>query len=313
MKKRILNFFKQLSSSVSSRKIAVEDAEEDLLKDINSPGELMAFIGNGKIKGLRRQAFDKLIELAIENEDNQVTQFIIDQVDKGDNFVEYWVIMDRMGELNKPPEIDLKPLLRALKSRNFFAKRSVIEALQKTQDKSVENALLLILKSAKNAELLYAAMKTLSSNGSRAAIPDMLKLVEHPKEMVANGALGSLVDGFGAEFLELYRSKLLKGNTKYQAFRGVCEFGDRSDIPQVKKRIKERLVYNQSNTTYIDYKTEMMLGLEFLKRVESTEDYFSFLNWLKEEKSDKMIVDEVNFLKKELSENRVKTNPNHEG
>lgn len=303
MKKHNLNFFQQLYASLFQRKMAVPEPEEDRLKDLRTAEELMDFIGRQKMEDWNSDAYFKLVALAEASGDKKVVQFLIDQADRAQDWPEYYGILIGLNKLKKPPGINLKPILNAIRGRKILIKKAAIDALRNTTDKTAEEALLGILKSEKNKDLLIAAMSALSMNGSRAAIPAIQSMTENPKRAIAEGALWCLVDDFGAEFLDLYRSNLEKGQAKTPALMGVCKFGDKSDIPIIRKRIKELVTTKSSVTFHSDEdKTEIMMGMEFLKNIESKEDYRQLLAWLVEERAEKMSQFELSWLRKELSE-----------
>lgn len=262
--------------------------------------QLIDYAVKEKKKDNREQAYFILGHLVKNTNDKDGVQFLINQIDKEKDKYTISSLLDRISNFEKAPDVNIDPIINAVKSDKWLIRHSAISALKQTENKNAEAALIEVLKSSTDFHDLSYANSTLGSIGTNDSIPYLQNLLSYKKQDVGCSALHAIIKIGGKDYIDLYREYLSNGKLKSYAISGVVKYGSECDIPLIEKRIKELLARKRKILVLQGgNKTEVIVGLEFLKSFDSnTNNYNDFVDWLLNKKSDKLWDMELNWIKK---------------
>jgi HEAT repeats len=281
---------------------ALREAEK--LNDVNQVQQLMDFIDVEKDKEKRDRAYFVLGHLAKNTGDLSTGQYMINRIElESDKYV-IGFMLDRLENVLKPESTDLTPLLNATKSKKWLIRHGAISALKNTNNKAVEDRLLEILKTSSDVFDLEYAARTLNTTGSKKSIPHLEKLFDLNKNDLSAIALGSIMNIGGADEIELYRDRAVKGRAKTYALSGIMKFGNTQDVPIIKKRVKQIVSKKRTMKSNLLYGAsyELLELLKFIKQYESKEgEFHKLLESILTNKKDMILKEELNWVEQEYT------------
>ena len=275
--------------------------EAEAIKDIDFIPELIEYLNTEENKKNRDRAYFILGHLTKNTNDVKGLEALIKGISKEKDKYIVGSILDRISAIEKPEGINIEPIIAATKSDKWLIRHSAIPALKKTSNPKAEDALIEVLKSSTDPLDLSYTNATLSEIGTTSSIPHLKGLLTHKKNDVASSSLHAIIKIGGKDYINLYRAYLSNGKLKSCAISGVVAYGDESDVPLIEKRIKE-LVSKKRKIQMIlaENKTEVVLGLEFLKKIDSKQDKFQrFIDWLLNKKVEKLWDSEIEWIENE--------------
>ncbi|OKP99308.1 HEAT repeat domain-containing protein [Paenibacillus sp. P46E] len=203
MKRKLINFFLDFSKNIDIDKDRDEDKEKYIRNLINrmttidnakSSDESISFnahreaellidedlipilveqirsSGGQEVKSFRKAAYFILSELLQIHENDEVLQFLINQLKlESDKYV-ISSMLDRISELNKPNSIELDQIFQFVHHKVWIIRHSAINALKKTRNPKARKIILkLILRFKedikKNKDSIIYSISTLSDIG----------------------------------------------------------------------------------------------------------------------------------------------------
>ena len=278
---------------------ALREAEK--LENHDYVAALIEYLDREQNKKNRDRAYFILGHITKNIDNIDGAQYLINSINKEKDKYVISALLDRISDINKPKGTNIDPIIASIKSDKWLIRHRAIAALKRTEDKKAENTLIGILKTSSNHQDLSYANSTLSEIGTKDSIPDLQGLLTHKKQDVAFSALNAIIKIGGKDYIDLYRDCLSNGKLKSSAISGVVEYGDESDIPLIEKRIKELVSKKRKTLMLLEMnKTEVIVGLEFLKKFDSYKfDLPYFIDWLLNKKSDKLWDAEIEWIENE--------------
>ncbi|MBC9913026.1 HEAT repeat domain-containing protein [Chitinophaga varians] len=252
-----------VSSSTTISWAALREAEK--LDNTAYIPQLVTFINAEKDAKRRKSAYFTLAHIGKNTNNRQAMEFLISRITKEKDKYMLSSMLEQIGDLEKPAGTDLTPLIEAVKSSAWQIRQSAIKALSRSAEKTAEAALLEVISTSKNEyDLIYANM-ALSTSGSPASLPFLIKLLEHKKQDVSGTALGAILKLGDASNLDLFREQLEQGKNKFTALHGVIKYGDEKVVPDLIRRVKQLIAKQRAiEAISTDGKTEIIVALEFL-------------------------------------------------
>ncbi|NML38142.1 hypothetical protein HHL17_13130 [Chitinophaga sp. G-6-1-13] len=252
-----------VSSSTTISWAALREAEK--LDNTAYIPQLITFINAEKDAKRRKSAYFTLAHIGQNTNNREAMEFLISRVAKEKDKYILSSMLDQIVYLHKPAGTDLTPLVQAVKSSAWQIRQSAIQALSRSAEKTAEETLLEVLSTSKNEyDLIYANM-ALSTSGSPASLPSLVKLLEHKKQDVSGTALSAILQLSDASYLDLFREQLEQGKNKFTALHGVIKYGDEKVVPDLIRRVKQLIAKQRAiEAISTDGKTEIIVALEFL-------------------------------------------------
>ncbi|MDR2905200.1 MAG: hypothetical protein LBU73_04540 [Helicobacteraceae bacterium] len=280
---------------------ALREAEK--LTDESFVSELIEFIDTEKDKEKRDKAYFILGQVAKNTNNITAIKYLIARIDNETDESVLCSLLERIRYLQKPKDIDIQPIIRAVNNKNRNVMHSAILALENTENESVEDVLIAILENPKSDEydLMYANW-ALQNVGTKKSVPCLTKLVARKKLDVSSSALSAIISISDESCLPLCLEQLDKGKIKATALEGVLKFGNETVIPNIIKRIKE-LVARQRQRIVIaakERKTEIIVGMEFLQKYPENAEVKQMFEYLQTKKYDLLWEEEKEWLKKNV-------------
>ena len=275
--------------------------EAEKLSEISFIPQLIEFIDNEKDKKKRDHAYFILGQIAKNTNDITATKYLISRIDKEDDKYVISSLLDSICYLHKPKNTDIQPIINAIDNKNWQIKHSAIQALQQTNNQSVEDRLIKILENSASDEydLMYVNW-TLANVGTKKSIPFLTKLLSHKKQDVSFSALRAIVEVADELCLPLFLEQLDKGKNKLVALEGVLKFGKENVIPNIIKRMKELVAKQRARQVIVskDNKTELIVGMEFLQKYSDRVEVKKIFEFLLTKKYDLLWEQEKEWLEK---------------
>ncbi|QJB30130.1 HEAT repeat domain-containing protein [Chitinophaga oryzae] len=252
-----------VSSSTTISWAALREAEK--LDNITYIPQLIAFINAEKNTDRRKSGYFILGHIAENTNNREAMEFLISRIPKEKDKYLLSSILDQIAYLEKPAGTDLTVLIQAVKSNAWQIRQSAIKALARSAEKTAEATLLEVISNSKSEYDLIYANTALSTSGSAASLPALVKLLDHKKQDVTGTALSAILKLSDASYLDLFRAQLEQGKNKFTALYGVVKYGDEQVVPDLVRRVKQ-LVAKQRSIEAISTggKTEIIVALEFL-------------------------------------------------
>ena len=275
--------------------------EAEKLSEISFIPQLIEFIDNEKDKKKRDHAYFILGQTAKNTNDITAIKYLISRIDKEDDKYVISSLLDNIRYLHKPKDTDIQPIINAIDNKNWQIKHSAIQALQQTNNQSVEDRLIKILENSASDEydLMYVNW-TLANVGTKKSIPFLTKLLSHKKQDVSFSALRAIVEVADELCLPLFLEQLDKGKNKLVALEGVLKFGKENVIPNIIKRMKELVAKQRARQVIVskDNKTELIVGMEFLQKYSDRVEVKKIFEFLLTKKYDLLWEQEKEWLEK---------------
>lgn len=292
------------SLTISGR--AIREAEK--LKDKSYISELVAYIKSEKDEDKRDYAYFILGQIAINLNDTTVVQFFINRIDKED-IKKYAIIriLRLLAELKKPTGTDLSPLIEATKSKKWFIRHHAIQALNNTGDSIAEDRLIEILQTTDDPYDLEYAVSVLYYIGTTKSIPYLIGLLNDKRNTGNAGILGTLRRIGKRSMSPIFIEQLEEGKsieTKWAAMEAILEYGDRTAIIPVIKRVKKILSRERKLFSYANSQSEVENAINFLNKYKGeNKEILNLFEFIHQKKQKFLTSDELNLLNKSLRNN----------
>ncbi len=149
---------------------------------------LISFIDNTKDKKKRDRAYFLLGHIAKNTNDTTALNYLIQRVSKETDKYIISSLLDRIADIKKPIGTDLQTLINLTKSDKWLIRHSAIQSLNNSVDILAETALIEILDNSDDQYNLTYSNATLSSIGTKRAIPHLEKHLKSRKRDVKGSA-----------------------------------------------------------------------------------------------------------------------------
>jgi hypothetical protein len=204
-------------------------------------------------------------------------------------------------------EISIAPILALLTHKNARIRHCVIRCLENTHTPVAEDALINVISTSSDKEMLLAACATLQVIGTERSIDCVKKLIEAQEDRVEEGVIRTLVHLSGKSGLHTYVLLLKNNRYKREALDAVIKFGDCTSVPYVENRVKQLLSRKRAKkiAIYGNDKTDFTQAIGFLSAyVTEYPSINKLYNSILSHKLEMLFAEE----KKWMSENKEKFN-----
>jgi HEAT repeat protein len=162
--------------------------EAETLDDPSIVDELAEYLGHEPDRGIRRHAYFILGKLGRKVRGRDCASILLSHLSTETNKYVLSVLLDALGGVGKPAELDLIPVFRLLKDDRWLVRHSAIQALRHTDSPAVEDQLLHLLEATSDPYDMTYCHATLNEIGSARAIPFLEKNLKSRKRDVKMSA-----------------------------------------------------------------------------------------------------------------------------
>lgn len=165
---------------------AHRDAEA--LSDASLISELADYVQRESKQDSREAAYFILGKLGEKFPASECAAFLVAQAKKEKNKYVLATLLDALGHISKPSDLDLTPVYALLADERRLVRHSAIQSLKRTNSPKVEEMILHVLETTSDPFDLVYCQATLNEIGSAKAIPFIAKNLKSRKRDVKDSA-----------------------------------------------------------------------------------------------------------------------------
>jgi HEAT repeat protein len=162
--------------------------EAEALSDASLIDELAEFVQHESKQSYRGAAYFILGELGEKFRASECAAILVAQVTKEKNKYVLATLLDALGHVLKPTDLDLTPVYALLADKRRLVRHSAIQSLKRTNSPNVEDMILRVLETTSDPYDLVYCQATLNEIGSAKAIPFIAKNLKSRKRDVKDSA-----------------------------------------------------------------------------------------------------------------------------
>jgi HEAT repeat protein len=155
--------------------------EAEMLDDPSLADELAEYLRHEPNRGLRTHAYFILGKLGQKVRGRDCASILLSHLSAESNKYVLSVLLDALGGVRKPADLDLVPVFRLLEDDRWLVRHSAIQALRHTNSPVVEGQLLHLLEATSDPYDMTYCHSTLNEIGSAKAIPLLEKNLKSRK------------------------------------------------------------------------------------------------------------------------------------
>jgi HEAT repeat protein len=149
--------------------------EAEALSDAFLINELAEYVQQESKQDCREAAYFILGKLGEKFPESESAAFLVEQVKKEKNKYVLATLLDALGHILKPADLDLTPIHALLFDKKSLVRHAAIKSLKLTNSPTVEDMILNVLKTTSDPYDLVYCQATLNEIGSAKAIPFIAK------------------------------------------------------------------------------------------------------------------------------------------
>jgi HEAT repeat protein len=162
--------------------------EAEALSDPLLIDELTRYAMGETSRDARKAAYFILGKLGEKFPTSGCAAFLVAQVKKEKNKYVLSGLLDALGHISKPGNLDLAPIYALLADERWLVRHSAIQSLKRTNSPDVEDMILHVLETTSDPSDLVYCQATLNEIGSTKAIPSIAKNLKSRKRDVKMSA-----------------------------------------------------------------------------------------------------------------------------
>jgi len=158
--------------------------EAETLSDSSMVDELADYVTHEKDKDHRGAAYFMLGKIGRKVRNLDCASILTSRLDLEENKYLLSTLLDALGGVSKPGNVDLKPVFRRLHDDRWLVRHSAIQALKRTDSMEAEDQLLELLNATNDPDDVVYCHATLNEIGSAKSIPHLQKNLSSRKRDV---------------------------------------------------------------------------------------------------------------------------------
>jgi HEAT repeat protein len=162
--------------------------EAEALSDASLISELADYVQRESKQDSRKAAYFILGKLGEKFPATECAALLVAQAKKEKNKHVLATLLDALGHISKPTDLDLTPVYALLADERWLVRHSAIQSLKRTNSPRVEEMILHVLETTSDPYDLVYCQATLNEIGSAKAIPFIAKNLKSRKRDVKDSA-----------------------------------------------------------------------------------------------------------------------------
>ena len=187
---RICTVEELVNSKDSVSWAALREAEG--LTDLSMVTELTEYLATNPKKDKRQAVYFIVGKIGKNLQDLSCASVLLTLIEKEKDKYALSSLLDRIADIQKPSEMDLKPIYNLLNDKRWLVRHSAIQALNNTNSPEVEDKILTVLAGSNDPDDLVYCQSTLNRVGSIKSLPVLEKSLKSRKRDVKHSAQAAI-------------------------------------------------------------------------------------------------------------------------